>query len=74
MTAALEALSGVSVASVTSDRLDLKLTTDVACDHLSESGCCPCILFIVNQWLGTVHALTLMSPLDCTSFTAIHAQ
>lgn len=38
MTSALEALSGVSVASASSDRLDLELTTDVAHNHLLESG------------------------------------
>lgn len=44
MTAALEALSGVSVTSATSDRLELRLTTHVAHDHLTESGCGPCLL------------------------------
>lgn len=43
MTAALEALSGVSVTSATSDRLELQLITHVAYDQLVESGCglCP---------------------------------
>lgn len=43
MTAALEALSGVSVTSANSDRLELQLTTHVAGDHLGESGCGPCM-------------------------------
>ena len=38
MTSTLEALSGVSVTSASSDRLELNLTTDAAHDQASESG------------------------------------
>lgn len=48
MTLALEALSGVSVASASSDRLELKLTTDLPHDRLLGSGCCLCMHFYLH--------------------------
>lgn len=68
MTSALEALSGVSVASASGDALELKLTTDVACDHLGESGCYLCTQCCLH---GNALVQCMHSLLDCTYFTAI---
>lgn len=43
MTSALQALSGVSVISAGSNRLDLQLTSDVAGDQTAEPICHCCL-------------------------------